>query len=222
MKKDIKIEGQLDLFSLPLSDIQSQQPKKAVTKPILKASDLDKIIEQYRDSCKRIVKHHGALLVEIEDKTLYFNKNGENEFNLNVNMGLMPQDEIIVVHDDKPVNEIQLKKLKEIAPESYVKRKGDVNIYLPKGNSTGVITKDGWLIEWNQKLRYKDDEIVNNEVIQDPVEEEKLNIGDKVSFEYDGPQEGKIFSIYNKGETVNVEWNNKVAAFYYKCVEKVS
>lgn len=223
MKKDIKIEGQLDLFSLPLSDIQPQQPKKEVTKPVSKASDLDKIIEQYRDSCKRIVKHHRALLIGLEDKTLYYNQHGEYEFDLNADIGLMPADEIVVVNKDLEINEIQLKKLHEISPKSYVKRKGDVNIYLPKENSTEVITKDGWLIEWNQKLKYKEDELI---IAMDPVpyevkvaDEEELNIGDLVSFMFKGQLcMGTIRRIYNKGETVNVDYLNKVIPFYYKSV----
>lgn len=220
MKKDIKIEGQLDLFSLPLSDIQPQQPKKV---PVSKASDLDKIIEQYRDSCKRIVKHHRVLLIGLEDKTLYYNQHGEYEFDLNADIGLMPADEIVVVNKDLEINEIQLKKLHEISPKSYVKRKGDVNIYLPKENSTEVITKDGWLIEWNQKLKYKEDELI---IAMDPVSHEakaaddkELNIGDLVSFMFKGQLcMGTIRRIYNKGETVNVDYLNIVIPFYYKSV----
>lgn len=40
------------------------------------------IINLYSVSCRRIVKTcSGELLVELEDKTLYFNSKGINEFN---------------------------------------------------------------------------------------------------------------------------------------------
>lgn len=55
------------------------------------------------------------------------------------------------------------------------------------------------------------------------VEDEELKIGDKVQFKYSNEQcIGKIRSIYNNGETINVSWNGKHAAFYYKCLKKVS
>lgn len=49
-----------------------------------------------------------------------------------------------------------------------------------------------------------------------------LQVGDKVEFNYDGPQVGNITSIYNNGETVNIVWNHKHTGFYYKCVKKIS
>lgn len=47
----------------------------------IKLDKLDYIIKLYSQSCSRIVKTlSGALLVELYDKTLYFNASGINEF----------------------------------------------------------------------------------------------------------------------------------------------
>lgn len=210
--KDIKMEGQINLFDLP----QEIKPKETATEPILKANNFDKIINQYEKSCNKIVKTvSGALIVCLKDKSLYFNKNGIYEFDLNSELSLMPLDEIIVVNQDIDINDKQLKKLHEIKLQSYVRRKGDINIYLPKENSTEVITKDGWFIEWNQKLKYKEDELHRTETNDN----NELELGDLVSFIYEGQSYiGTIVTIYNNGKTVNVSWNKKRAAFYYKCV----
>jgi hypothetical protein len=65
-------------------------------------------------------------------------------------------------------------------------------------------------------------QIENDKAEEDDDDKFNFNIGDKVEFNYDGPQVGKITRIYNKGETVNVVWDNKHTAFYYKCVKKIS
>lgn len=75
----------------------------------------------------------------------------------------------------------------------------------------------------DQTLSYEAD----GEVVQDPIpdvinDDEELHLGDRVSFNYDGMQIGKIARIYNNGETVNVSWNNRQTAFYYKSVVKIN
>lgn len=50
----------------------------------------------------------------------------------------------------------------------------------------------------------------------------EIRLGDKVRFMYSGEMHiGIVKRIYNKGETVNVSWDGKVTAFYYKKVERV-
>ena len=106
---------------------------------------LASIIKLYSESCSRIVKTlSGALLVELNDKTLYFNSKGINEFNLPSNVGIMPGEEIIVVNIDKEINEIKKKKLEALKPKQYIKRKGDAKLIIP-GEKTIVINPKGWI-----------------------------------------------------------------------------
>lgn len=219
MKKIIVLEGQIDLFNMPIQEpIIKPKEKIIVDKKEMKEDHFQKIINLYKESCNRIIKTvSGALLVELEDKTKYFNGQGVHEFDLGIDIGLIPADEILIVNQDKTLNEIQLKKLEEMNPDRYIKRKGDANIIVP-GEKTTVITPRGWIIEWEQKPVYKEDEVVLLEI-----KDEGLNIGDTVEFMYsEEKHKGKIVSIYNNGETVNVVWNGKHTAFYYKCVRKIA
>lgn len=226
MKKLNILEGQIDLFNMPIQEpVIKHKPKEKVTieKQGIKEDHFTEIINLYKESCIRIVKMVcGALLVEVEDKTMYFNTEGKNEFNLNTNLGIMPADEILVVNDDKPLNEMQLNKLEEINPDRYIKRKGDANIIIPMPDKTVVINPRGWVIEWEQKPVCKEDEVISRvkEII---TQDEMLNVGDTVKFIYGKENHtGKISSIYNNGETVNVTWDYKHTAFYYKCVKKIA
>lgn len=60
--------------------------------------------------------------------------------------------------------------------------------------------------KYKQKPVYKDDEL------KTLPREEPWKVGDLVEFEHNGNQQGKIFSTYNNGHTVNVIWNNKHTA----------
>ena len=45
---------------------------------------------------------------------------------------------------------------------------------------------------------------------------------EEVNIEYQGIKAiGKVVSIYNNGETLNVKWDGKQTAFYYKNVRKI-
>lgn len=107
MKSECFIEGQISIFDLPV--VEAVKPKKIIVEEENKEIDeFDSIIKLYSHSCSRIVKTlSGALLVELNDKTLYFNSKGINEFNVPSNVGIMPGEEIIVVNIDKEINEIQ-------------------------------------------------------------------------------------------------------------------
>ena len=250
------LPGQMSIFDFDLS-----KPKeiKQEIKPVLKTKapnekKFAEIINLYKSTAARIVKQVcGALLVELDDKTLYFNKNGINELVLKKDIALLPSDEILIVNQDKELNKLQLEKLKDMHVSKYIKRKGDANILISLPERTVVINPKGWILEYIQKPQYHENEIFITELAtkntnlankvteidknitesmngsiqieNDETEEDdefNFNVGDKVEFNYDGPQVGKITRIYNKGETVNVVWDHKHTAFYYKCVKKIS
>lgn len=49
-----------------------------------------------------------------------------------------------------------------------------------------------------------------------------FKVGDKVQIEYMGIKvTGKVVRIYNNNETVNVVWDDKETAFYFKNVIKI-
>ncbi|BCZ46962.1 hypothetical protein psyc5s11_30290 [Clostridium gelidum] len=247
------LQGQLSIFDIELKEAEKPKevifPKRKNSKN--QGESFSNIINLYKASATRIVKQVcGALLVEVEDKTLYFNSAGINELELKKDMELMPADEILVVNQDKEVNDLQLKKLKDMHVEKYIKRKGDANIIIPFPGKLIIINPRGWVLEYLQKPIYHEDELfvtemakentdLANKIIEMDInitksmnksfgsetdedeEAVKLEVGDRVEFNYDGPQVGNISSIYNKGETVNVVWDNKHTAFYYKKVRKI-
>lgn len=234
------IEGQIDLFNMPIQEPIKPKEEIIIYKPKIKAYDFKGIIEQYKNSCNRIVKRiNGALLVGFEDKTMYFNTLGKHEFDLDHDVGLMPGDEILIVNKDIELNDIQLSKLDTMDSKLYIKRKGDSNIII-SGSKTTVITPKGWAIEYEQKPKYHENELFStkmanestdlankvtemDKIITDTKENEKLEIGDKVEFSYEDQNFiGKVASIYNNAETINVSWNGKHTAFYYKCLKKIS
>ncbi|WP_182629447.1 hypothetical protein [Clostridium chromiireducens] len=227
MKSECFIEGQISIFDLPA--IEVVKPKKIIIKEENKEIDkFNSIIKLYSNSCSRIVKTlSGALLVELNDKTLYFNSDEVNEFNLPKDVGIMPGEEMLIVNIDKEINEIQRQKLKDLKPKQYIKRKGDANLIIP-GEKTIVINPKGWILEYIQKPKFEENEIFEtekhfiNKVIEENIRESDIDykVGNKVYIEYQGIKSiGKIVRIYNNGETLNVVWDGKQTAFYYKNVE---
>jgi hypothetical protein len=227
------IEGQINLFDLPIQEVI--KPKDPVTKCVPMENNFNEIISLYDKSCNRIVKQLcGALIIELEDRTLYFNKQGLNELELKKDMELLPGDEILVVNKDKELNALQLKKLNDLRVDKYIKRKGDANIIVVTDKKTIVINPRGWILEYEQKPRYLENELFSTEMAKEntdlankstkmDTDITEFNIDDTVEIEYEGVKKiGKIARIYNNGETVNVSWEGKRTAFYYKCVKKVS
>lgn len=227
------IEGQINLFDLPIQEVI--KPKEPVTKRVPMENNFNEIISLYEKSCNRIVKQVcGALIIELEDKTLYFNREGINELQLKKDMDLLPGDEILIVNKDKELNNLQLKKLNELRVDRYIKHKGDANIIVLSNEKTIVINPQGWVIEYEQKPRYSENElfstemalektVLDNKITKMDVNSTQINIDDTVEIEYEGIKKiGKIVRIYNNGETVNVSWEGKRTSFYYKCVKKVS
>jgi len=173
------------------------------------------------------------LLVELENKTIYFNSDGVNEFELPVNVGIMPGEEILIANKEKELNYLQKQKLEDLKPKEYIKRKGDSNLIIP-GEKTIVINPKGWVLEYMQKPQYHENEIFSTEFdfkikeVEDNITELAIDVtdvnfkvDDKVNIEYQGIKSiGKVVRIYNNGETLNA-WNGKQTAFYYKNVRRV-
>lgn len=154
MNNEEIIEGQISIFELPI--VEHIKPKEKIIKevPVIESSKLNQIINLYSDSCSRIVQTNSkALLVELENKTLYFNANGVKEFELPENVPIMPAENIIVANKDKEINDLQKQKLEDLKVKEYIKRKGDCNLIIP-GEKTTVINKKGWVLEYMQKPRY--------------------------------------------------------------------
>lgn len=236
--KSIVIDGQLSLFE--------EHPKVINiinTKEENKDNQIFKdIIEKYRDTCTRIAKVERKLYVEANNQTLSFESDGEASHIFVKNMLLRPKDEILVANEYKPINDKQIKTLRKIQTDKFIKRKSDNNILIQYDNFCVAIYPSGKFAKWKSAAVYSDNEVYSideieninmmyEEIKQDlKVEEEieikkpeeNLKLGDKVSFNYEGSQVGEVVRIYNKGETVNVRWNNKQTAFYYKSVVKIN
>jgi len=218
MKSECFIEGQISIFESPIIEIE--KPKKVIIKEEIKEIDkFDSIIKLYSKSCNRIVKTlSGALLVELDDKTLYFNSNGINEFNLPKDVAIMPEEEIIIANIDKELNQRQKQKLEDLKPQQYIKRNGDANLIIP-GEKTLVINLKGWVLEYMQKAKYKENEIFSTEYnlkingLEDSSREMVVGMIDidfkvdkEVNIEYQGIKAvGKVVRIYNNRETLNVK-----------------
>ena len=71
MKNEGIIEGQINIFELPIIEVIKPKDKIVKEAPVIRLDKIDNIINLYLDTCSRIVKtNSGALLVELENKTL--------------------------------------------------------------------------------------------------------------------------------------------------------
>lgn len=211
---------------------------------IANISDVFKgIIDKYKDTCKRIVKSiSGALLVEMDGETLYFNKDGYKEMILSDNLPVLPGYIMLVINEDKPVSEKQIEILNELNISKCIKRIGDSNIYFLR-DQTICINNKGWILEYQQEPIYdksmiysleptvsketiilntnSDNENSTDSMLECTDIEYKFSIGDDVIAKYgDDFIEGTVYSVYNNGETINIKWNNCISAFYYKLIVK--
>lgn len=163
-KMDEVLIGQISIFDLVLNEVK--EPKKEYA-PVVKChkDKLAEIINLYKPNAARIVKRvYGALLVELEEKTLYFNSDGVKELELKKDIDLLPADEILVVNQDRKINDMQLQKLKDMHLTEYIKRKGDANIIIQKPDKTIAINPKGWILEYLQKPKYHEDEVYKIEI----------------------------------------------------------
>ena len=153
----------LDVFkntnSLPYIDSESIESLSDVFKSI---------VDKYINCCDRIIQRvSGSLLVEIEDKTLYFNSEGKKEMELKPNLSLFPADILLVVNKDKEVNQKQIDVLNELDITSCIKRVGDANIILEKEH-TIVVNPNGWVLDYEQKpIYYKSMTYTLNPIFED-------------------------------------------------------
>ncbi|MDU3091761.1 MAG: hypothetical protein E7B13_20425 [Clostridium sp.] len=237
--KSIVVDGQLSLFD-EQPKVVSIIPTKEENKdnPIFR-----ELIDKYRDICTRIAKVEKKLYIEIDDKTLSFEADGEPGRIFVRDMLLRPKDEILVANEYKHITSEQIKTIKnKMHVDKFIKRKADNNVLIQYKNFCMAIYPNGHFAKWKSPAVYSDNEVysideiedinkINEEIEEDPKleevieiseSEEILRLGDKVKFNYDGPKEGNIVRIYNKGETVNVSWDNKQTAFYYKSVVKIN
>ena len=237
--KSIVVDGQLSLFD--------EQPKVVniiPTKEENKDNTIFKeLIDKYGKTCTRIAKVEQKLYVEIDGQTLLFKPDGEPGGIFIKDMLLRPKDEILVANEYKHITSEQIKTIKnKMHVDKFIKRKADNNVLIQYKNFCMAIYPNGHFAKWKSPAVYSDNEVysideiedinkINEEIEEDPKleevieiseSEEILRLGDKVKFNYDGPKEGNIVRIYNKGETVNVSWDNKQTAFYYKSVVKIN
>lgn len=233
--KSIVVNGQLSLFD--------EQPKVVniiLTKEENKDNTIFKeLIDKYRDKCTRIVKVEKKLYVEIDGQTLSFKPDGEPGGIFIKDMLLRPKDEILVANEYKHITSEQIKTIKnKMHVDKFIKRKADNNVLIQYKNFCMAIYPNGHFAKWKSPAVFKYNEVfrideiesinnLNEEVVQNPIpdvinDDEELHLGDRVSFNYHGMQIGKIARIYNNGETVNVSWDNKQTAFYYKSVVKIN
>lgn len=234
--KSIVVEGQISLFETPPSVYNNVIEVKAEQKdnPVFK-----ELIEQYKDKCTMIARVEKKLFIEVGEQTLAFEPNGEPGGTFIKGMLLRPKDEILIANEYKPINDKQIKTLNRFTDiDKVIKRKSDNNILIQYDNFCIAIYPSGHFAKWKSPAVYKDNEIysideieninkINREIVQDPIpheikDDECLKLGDKVEFDYHGIKQGKIVRIYNNGETVNVCWDNKQTAFYYKSVTKIN
>ena len=97
-----------------------------------------------------------------------------------------------------------------------------------------AVTPRGWILEYVQKPKCHDKEIFSSELdfeikeVGDKITDSAIDISnvnfkvdDKFNIEYQGNKSiGKVARIYNNGETLNVAWDGKRTAFYYKNVRR--
>lgn len=160
--KSIVVDGQLSLFD--------EQPKVVNIIPT-KEENKDnpifrELIDKYRDTCTRIVKVEKKLYVEIGDQTLSYEADGEPGGIFIRDMLLRPKDEIIIYNEYKPINDKQIKTLRKIQTDKFIKRKSDSNILIQYDNFCMAIYPSGKFAKWKSPAVFKDDEIFSIDEIE--------------------------------------------------------
>lgn len=224
--KKVKIEeGQISLWDMP------QEAKKIDIKPQVnnKIIDLDiakRICNLYKDNAIRILRLWGGRYsVELENKTIYFTSDGNEEYSTELKRSVIALDEILFAKLDKEVNKLQddtLEKLKkEYEIYRVIKRFGDSSyIVITKDKKYFSINNKGWIIPYENYPCYKENEILND---SKESSNKKIEIGNTVEVEYMGKKYlGQVFRIYGPGNcTVNVIFEGKHTAFYKDKVKLV-
>lgn len=153
--KVMAIEGQLSLFDDSPKIINIFSTKKENRDNHM----FSNLIDKYRDSCSRIAKVEKKLYIEIQDKTLSFDENGEPSNIFIKDMPLRPKDEIIVANIDKQITDKQKQTLMKIKTDKFIKRKSDSNILIQYDEFCIAIYPSGHFAKWKSPAVYKENEI---------------------------------------------------------------
>lgn len=185
IEKIIPIDGQITIWDLLLIEKNKTKVIKMDNKNIDADNQMNRIdinrvnekqkemIEQYKNNIdlnRIIIYGCGWLGIELEYKnsfkTIYVNKKGQKEFNIDKKSCVLPMDRILYYRTSNiPVNNIQKEVLKNILERSEVKevirRKGDENILVELSDEIVSINFIGWQIPFKnvKKLEYTADEI---------------------------------------------------------------
>ncbi|WP_455797548.1 hypothetical protein [Clostridium butyricum] len=215
--KSIVVDGQLSLFDEQpkvINIIQAKEENK--DNPIFK-----EVIEKYRYICTRIAKVEKKLYIEIDDKTLSFEADGEPGRIFVRDMLLRPKDEILVANEYKHITQEQIKTIKnKMKTDKFIKRKSDNNILIPYDNFCMAIYPSGHFAKWKSAAVFKKNEVYTIDEIEN-INKMHEDIKEDLKVE----QEIKISEseeTLRLGDKVNVSWDNKQTAFYYKSVVKIN
>lgn len=216
MKTEEKVREMEVPFTKSLTEItteESEKPSKLLELTEKQQRLLDKKSILGNENLFRVIKYCGGglgieLINEDSYKTIYVNTEGEEEFNYNKRLSVLPMDTILYFKDELTINQLQEERLKEFKDNTIkiIKRKGDENIIVELQDKIASINPIGWVLEFNNcKAIYEESEIVkaeekptNREVIGDDVK-----VGDIVEAYY-GKEiiQGEIVREYGVGNQI--------------------
>ncbi|WP_051539851.1 hypothetical protein [Clostridium ihumii] len=225
----VELEGQLSLF-----DLDTNIPKVAnnnLNNPILnlKVVEINKeeielndteVLSRYRniENLNRIISYCGGgygieIYKERKYITLYINRVGEKEFEINNRCPVLPMDKILFTAEALNYNKTQeevLKKYKNIA-KKIIKRKGDGNIILIlKDGQVLSINNKGWVLEFKSKAVYEENEIIFENLGKDKINRKELKKDDKVVVFYDNCKcKGVVRSKHSIYEAYSIDFEKQ-------------
>ncbi|KGN00328.1 hypothetical protein IRP63_05305 [Clostridium botulinum] len=206
-------EGQISIFDIQATKATKkipEKPRQIINKvtPVkieknvnplelteLQQKFLDKNSVIKNENLSRLIKYcSGGLGIELIApggfKTIYVNKQGVEEFELDKRINVLPMDQVLYYKKGLKINDLQENRLK-IIKEKYkrlkeIRRKGDENIIVEAHGKVISINHIGWILEFNNVQAIYS----QNEVIQEQNEESEIfdikqmqksvRVGDKV------------------------------------------
>lgn len=181
--------------------------------------DQNKIMEN--ENLSRIIKYScGGIGIEVTTeegfKTIYLNREGENEFTKDRILAVLPMDKILYCKEDLQPNSLQEEKLKEIKTKyngaKIIKRKGDLNILVEVPGKVISINPIGWVLEFcGIKVPYEESEVVKDNIAEDLQHiQQRVGIGDFVQAMHGKKViEGRIIREYGLSNTIlNIIFDN--------------
>lgn len=220
MKKGFIEVGQISLFETPQVTNEKKEELKEVEISLednKRRDPLENILNEYKSIAEKIIKLWGnRYSVTLGEETIYFTGEGKEEYRTNIKRAILPLDEIIFSKYDEEVNKLQKDTLEEIKlqydVDKVVKRYGDSSyIAITKTGKAISVNAKGWIIAYENKAKYREEDIVNSEK-----EDVVIEVGSSVKVNYKGlDHKGKVVSIYGPGnETMNVVFDGMHTAFY--------